>query len=658
MLKPGFAIQYPSEVRESIYSVEDVALDYHVEKKTHNLEDDGSLPDQMLFQCMFPLLEVDEISLGVLTSLSMEDELLSVLEKSECQHWTQKDNMIINSKEILGSLESDALDFLLDHISSKLCLEPLLESMDMFRELDFISMMESSQFNENSEYHQVMADGDCILSMSSVIFEDFVMPDVNSSKLFEALFSTQTTIESVTCDWMFREDMNFKNFNELIISQELALIDDAFKSLPIPVFSNYQNIRSVYSAVLEEILSELKEKPLSASDGIYLDWHLLERDKCSCKIFCCHQKMFNEVDSCNIDFDLVSSDDEKLVFDFIFSDGASTGPNMEGCEESLNIDFVGISTLAGHLKGVSSDKLRDNESPKPINTEQSGEKKAERASLFFKSMSEFNDLDFFLNPQKVVTRKNGESGVNESDTIAISSNLMATGFSSVIKLQQWDIMLYKVMLSDDIVALIDIFRKSYLDIVRNETELNSFIASDDFKLLSLPKQQLMDCINKKMLQKATAHGDENSMAFVTLCAIKQMAWYTCFYGIHTAHLYVEKLCKSEDCFKSRLGSLQSLIADADGKVDKEIIRSHPSLLVIQGILQSNTSQSSLKVLILAEQAFWWSLKRLVMSMGLSCNELQNFYTHVDQPDITNVSQFANAKMDDLPVSDCLLVSHE
>ncbi|ESR35154.1 hypothetical protein CICLE_v10006492mg [Citrus x clementina] len=648
------AIQYLNEVRESVYSFDVVAFDYHVEQEASNLEDDGSFPDQMLCQSyMFPLLEVDEISRGTLEIPSTEDELLSILKKQELQHWTQKDNMLISSKEILGSLEYDILDVLLDHSSSKQCLESEMASQDMFHEMDFIGMVETSQLQENSKFHQLMEDSDCLLSMSPVIFEEFEISNVDLSKLFEVFFSTQAPSEPVACAWMFREDMNFKNFNELIIIQELALIDDTFKSLPTPVFS--EKIRSVY-AVVEEKLADLKPQPLSASDGIYLDWHLLDGDECSHKFFCYDQKILQEIDLHNIDFDLESSDDDKLVSTFIFSDNALSGPNMEGCEESLNTDFLGISGLYGHVMGVSSGKLFENGSPKPGNAEQSSERNAERVSLFFKSTSQFNDLDFFLNPQKPITGENCEFAVKEFDALSPSSNSMGAGLSSDV-FQQWDVTLYKVKLSDDILALIDIFKKSYLAIVHNETELSSFVTSDDFKLLSLPKQRLMDCINRKRFQKANSHGDGNSMALITLCSIKLMAWYTCFYGIHTARLCVDKLCKSQGCLKSRLGSLQSLVVAADGKIDKET-SSHPSLLVIQGILQSNSSQSNLKVLIVAEQSFWWSLKCLVMSMGLSCSELQNFYTHVDQPDVTKVYGSASAKMTDLPISDCLMVSHE
>ncbi|KAK3220729.1 hypothetical protein Dsin_014699 [Dipteronia sinensis] len=608
------------------------------------LEDDGFSPDRMLYQCIsFPLFEVDEISLGILTSHSMEDELLSVLENTE-HHWTQND-LLINGKEILGSMEYDILDLLSEHSLPKQCLEPEMVVLE-FPEMDFISMVESSQIKEISEFHQVMADGDCFLSMSPVIFQEFQMFDLDSSQVFEVFFSTQTNREEVTCKWMFK-DMNFKNFNELIISHELALVDDTFKSLPIPVLSDPEKTKSVY-AVIEEMLAELKPQPLSASDGIYLDWHLLDEDKCSCKIFYPRQQMLEEMDFRKIDLDLKFSDDGELIYDFIFCDDASTGPNVEGYEQSLNIHSDGISMLDDQLMGVTSG------SPKPGNGEQSAEKNAKRASVLFKSMSQFNDLDFFLNPQKAIIGEKYEFVDNKKvDIVAPSSNSVLRCASTGTHLQQWDLTLHKVKLSDNIVALVDIFEKSYLAILKNETELSSFLASDDFTLLSLPKQQLMSRINGKFLQKASCHGDENIVAFVTLCSIKQMAWYTCFYGIHTARLYVDKLCQSLDSLKTRLGLLQQLIVDADRKVDKDITISHPSLPVIQGILRSNTTHCNLKVLILAEKVFWWSLKRLLTSMGLSFNELENLYANVD-----NVSEFAKASMDALLISDCLLVSYE
>ncbi|KAK2653842.1 hypothetical protein Ddye_013698 [Dipteronia dyeriana] len=650
MLKPGFALWYPNEVQESVYSVEDVALDYRMEQKSYMLEDDGSSPDQMLFQCIsFPLFEVDEISLGILSSHTMEDALLSVLENTELL-WTQKD-LLINGKEILGSMEYDILDLLSDHSLSKQCLEPEMAVLE-FPEMDFISMVESSQLKEISEFHLVMADDECFSSMSPVIFQEFQMFDLDSSQIFEVFFSTQTNREEATCKWMFK-DMNFKNFNELIISHELALVDDTFKSLPIPVLSDPEKTNSVY-AVVEEMLAELKPQPLSASDGIYLDWHLLDEDKCSCKFFYPRQKILEEMDFRKIDLDLKFSDDGEFIYDFIFCDDASTGPNVEGYEPSLNIISDGISMLDDQLMGITSGELLDNGCPKPRNGEQSVEKNAKRASVLFKSMSQFNDLDFFLNPHKAITGEKDEFLDNTKvDIVAPPSKSVLRCASTGTQLQQWDLTLHKVKLSDNIVALVDIFEKSYLTILKNETELSSYLASDDFTLLSLPKQQLMSRINEKLLQKASCHGDENIVAFVTLCSIKQMAWYTCFYGIHTARLYVNKLYQSLDSLKPRLGFLLQLMVDADRKDDEDITRSHPSLPVIQGILRSNTTHCNLKVLILSEKVFWWSLKRLLTSMGLSFNELENLYANVD-----NVSEFAKSAMDALLISDCLLVSYE
>ncbi|KAJ7974201.1 Protein SHORTAGE IN CHIASMATA 1 [Quillaja saponaria] len=85
--------------------------------------------------------------------------------------------------------------------------------------------------------------------------------------------------------------------------------------------------------------------------------------------------------------------------------------------------------------------------------------------------------------------------------------------------------------------------------------------------------------------------------------------------------------------------------------------SHPSLTVIKEILQSNIKRSSLKALIVAEKFFWWSLKSLLLSLGLSFNEIKNF--HANQPDLcNNTVEFRNAEMKDLLASDCLLVSPE
>ncbi|XP_022724596.1 LOW QUALITY PROTEIN: protein SHORTAGE IN CHIASMATA 1-like [Durio zibethinus] len=648
-------VQYSKMIQESVYSVEDVTSDDNMEQNNYMLEEDSSFGDQVLLQhSTFPILEVDEISLGIMTSQSMDYVLPSVFESIESQLWTQENNVLIDSKELLGSIGYDILLFLSDHCLSKQFPEPELSFPEMFLDVNLICMVETPQVDWNSEFYMAKHDADYFLPMNLVLFEEFQNFDVDSSQNFEVFLNRQVTYEPEACNQMFREDMNLKSFNELVVSHELVLVDETFKSLPVPVLSDYRR-KNLTCTGVEELLSELKPLLLSSSDDIYLDWYILEEDKCNNKVCSFFQNMVEEIDSYNIDFDRETLEDGKLVSNFIFLDDDLSGSATEHYEEALNVSSDSIPMLNGHLMAVVSGDLQDNGCPKPGNSEQLAEKDAKRASLLFKSMSQFNDLDFFLNPQKRNTGENaGPAALSFNPNVTLpnvsSVHSVEARASADVQLQQWDITVYTIKLTDDIVALIDNFEKSFLAILQNETELITFLPADNFELLSLPKHKLMECIKKKMARRTISHKDEDIMAFVTLCAIKQMAWYMCFYGIQATHLYVDKLWRSLGCMKSRLSFLHSLIEDACGKVGKEITRSHPSLCVIQGILQSNTGPSSSKVLILTEQVFWWSLKSLLMSMGLTWNELSSVCTSANPSDADKMVSQLN--------SGCWLVSQE
>ncbi|KAG4117900.1 hypothetical protein ERO13_D12G259200v2 [Gossypium hirsutum] len=755
----GPILQFPDKIQESVYSVEDVISECNREQNIYMLEEDSSFGGRELLQhSIFPILEVDEISLCIMTSHSIDDVLPTAFESIESQLWTQENDVLTDSKELLGSIGNDILQFLSDLCLVEKYPEPEVAFPEMFLDVNIICMVETPQADGNSELVMAKQDTGYLFPTNLVIFEEFQIFYVDSSQNFDVFLNRQITHEPEACNHMFKEDLNFKSFSELVVSHELVLVDETFKSLPIPVLSDHGRLR-LPCTVIEELLSDLKPLPLSASDGIYLDWYILEDDKCSSKVHALFQNMMEEIDASSIDFEQESFEGRKLVSDFIFSDDALTGSATEQYEEVPNVTFDRVPMLNDNLMAVASNKLQDNGFPKPGNSKQLAEKDDKRASLLFKTMSQFNDLAFFLNPQKSSARENagpeamssnpkaelpnvssgrsveacesaglqsqvngpdfflnpqkssaredaapaarsfsrkaespnGLSGhsveacaytglplqVNDLDfflnpqksstrdnagSAAMSFNPRAelpnvsSGHSveacasTGLLLQQWDIMVYNIKLPDDILALIENFEKCYLAILQNETELISFLGEDRYELLSLPKKKLMDCIKKKMARRNTSHGDEDIMAFVTLCAIKQMAWYMCFYGINAAHLYVDKLCRSLGCINSRLSFLHSLIEDARGKVDKEITTSHPSLCVIRGILQSKTSSSNSKVLILAEQVFWWSLKSLLMSMGLSWNELSSF--------CTNANPSGAYKMDSQLISNCWLVSQE
>ncbi|KAL6321647.1 hypothetical protein AAG906_025479 [Vitis piasezkii] len=603
MLKPGLKMQYPHVVLESIYSVEDITVDYPMDQKTFMLEDASSIQEQIhCCHSTFPLLEVDETNLGISTTLSVDDELLLHFENIKSHCWTQKEDLMVDGKELLGSMEI-MLEYFSGHCSSKQCLKSELTSQNLFLEMDiFMSTLENSHFEGNSEFLPRISDNFSFSSLSPIHFQEFQILDTDSSQFLEVFSMSQTDDEPGACEQLFMEHMNVKNFHELIVSHELALVDDTFKALPVPGFADHEKIMSVH-AIVEEILAELKSQPLSASDGIYLDWHLLEEDKCNSVIYSTYRKMFEGIDSYSIDSDLKTVDCGMLVFDFVFSGDTSNMEDIEESKESLNMLSGGNSMLNGHLIGGTSSKLLDIGCRKAGDEELSSHTTAEKVPSLFKSLYQFSDLEFFLNPQKATGRANIEPAVKDIDNKAAipmvsSSDQIAVCASTEVQFQKWDIKFYQVKLSDNIVAIIK----------------TMFTASP------------------------LAHGDESIMTLVTLYAIKQMAWYLCFYGIHTTHLYLDKLYQNLEYLKCRLSLLHSLIEDAHEK--------------------SNAATGNLKVLIVAEQVFWLSLKKLLTSMRISSNELQNFHMHKNHPDACESNEFTDGKIDDVLHSDCLIASQE
>jgi hypothetical protein len=261
-------------------------------------------------------------------------------------------------------------------------------------------------------------------------------------------------------------------------------------------------------------------------------------------------------------------------------------------------------------------------------------------------MSEVSNIDYFLNPQKTTIKGSCHFAVDSTNANVNIPNFPSTASKADLQSLGWHTVLYRVKLSDNIVALARYFEKSYLAILQSDTELTKTHKSDVhyFDLLSLQKHKLIEF-----------HVNGNNMAFIVLSAIKQAVWYLCFYGLKPACLYLEKLCQNTDYLKSRLGILQSLIKDENRKMETNITMAHPSLTIIKEILQANIKRDSLKALIVAEEVFWWSLKNLILSLGLSFGELNNSYRN--QPFANNLlPEDTHTKVMELLSSDCLLVS--
>jgi hypothetical protein len=93
------------------------------------------------------------------------------------------------------------------------------------------------------------------------------------------------------------------------------------------------------------------------------------------------------------------------------------GLNPEESKEFQALLSDDIHFPTGHL-GDASTKLSGGNFPPPKNIPHIENKGAERASLLFKSMSQFNDIDFFLNPRKASTGGSSDCAVMAVDKIA------------------------------------------------------------------------------------------------------------------------------------------------------------------------------------------------------------------------------------------------
>ncbi|XP_042505703.1 protein SHORTAGE IN CHIASMATA 1 [Macadamia integrifolia] len=651
--KAGTAIYYPCEVSKSVYSVDDIHSEFPLEQRSSCFVEDAGFALDCCSK--FPLLEVNEVSSELYMSPSM-GELHLILENIKDQNWTQNFDLVADSKDLLGSIDINILECLSGHSPSEPCGEPESTCLDLALEMEFISIQDAADLKVTSLMHLQMSSCDFFSVLRPIHLEEVEILDLDSFQSSEVFANSYIANGARICDQMLKDNMDSVwNFYESIISNELALVDDTFKPLLIPVISDVQDIQLL--SALEEILAVVKPLPPSASDGIYLDWHLLERETWN----------LEEIDTYNIDAELEYLNSGMVGIDFVFWEEASDVPSVSESKEIL-VEVTAVNLGVNEpLTGATHSQL-SKDSRKLGKGEVVPQTSTDKVTMLFESMSQFNDLDFFLNPKKATARRNSEPAVAEKTDgnakLPLASSSNPTICASVEeKPQQWDIEVHQIMLSDHILSLVDSFQKSYLATLENEVALKEkflpFPVVDNFNLLSIKKQNLVDWIkNISAKQTTLACGDETVVALVTLYAIKQMACYLCFHGIHTTHLYVDNLSRSYKYLRCRLILLQSLIYEAYQKADTVITESHPTLSVIQGILRLKTSQSGSKVLIVADQLFWLPLKRLLTVMGILFHEVQDVHMHADQPDAWDSSEFTKIIMEAMLHSDCLLISRK
>ncbi|KAL8227442.1 hypothetical protein R6Q59_000074 [Mikania micrantha] len=397
------------DIHKSIFYVEDICLEIRQEHKS-DLFKDGSLVKDHIFSDLvsFPLLEVDELSLGI-NSYICEDKYM-IFESNELQKWMLKDELACDSKELLISIEFDILASLLNH-SSLECHKFEVPGVNISLEY-IINAIEDP--------------------LSPVVLEQLQFFDTNTLHFSQVFSDTEIISEVHHCEQMFG-NTTLCSFNDLIVTHELVLTDDSFKSLPVSIISDHDKILSV-QMIIEEIFVKLKLQPSSTSDDIYLDWHLLEEDICDNNKHML--KMFEDIDTYCINADINSCDNLMLVLEFVLSDACSNEQNTKEKTEVLNIERIG--NLMEH---VVNDGIHSSELCKNI---ASGEALVgtmfKKARQVVESVSQFDDLDFFLNPLEAISVKNKKSAdkIPEMDSSlpVVSANNPIETHDASIKQQQ------------------------------------------------------------------------------------------------------------------------------------------------------------------------------------------------------------------------------
>ncbi|CAI9092212.1 OLC1v1027400C1 [Oldenlandia corymbosa var. corymbosa] len=643
------------EIQHAVYSVNSISTEKFQKQKVDLLEGYSIAREQLdSSSYSFPVFEIDEESLGITNDISVRDEL-KTFENIEYETWVQENQVPSGYEELMDYKEFDLLMHLSNH-----CLAVQYPRVEVIcssceQELDFISGCEDSDICQILLFHQGVSWDAANHPMNIILFEEFQFTGMELYNFIEVLHGLGKVFTIKGCGPMLSEGINFKSFDDLIVSNELILVDDSFKSFPVPIISNSQRNWSLHS-LSEKMFSVLEPESSSAFDGLYLDWYVLEKDRCDMYSSC--QRMLEGIDTYTIDSTLSKYDNRMLVFKFLLSSDCSNEPNFVGEKEISQILVERISVPSVCLSEVTQTMGNDKCSLE-ANEKILSEIGAAKIQVPVDSVGKFAKIDNHLNQVECgvkTCKSSGWSiGWNTASTAVFSADSVPACAGS--QLQQWNIKILRVELSHEFLILIENFRKSYMDILQSDAillkTLNCYHDFDGISCLRLKKEEIIGHIEKISAPGTSkALSNDNIISMVALCAIKQMAWYLCYYGLHPSQLYIDKLLSSLQCLNSKLSFLKIMVEDMSRKAEKEITRFHPSLSVIQEMLGSTFTEICEKVLIVADPIAWWPLKKLMNLMGLSYQELQTCRENKD-----GVQEFSDAATV-MFHSDCCLVSHE
>ncbi|XP_039137596.1 protein SHORTAGE IN CHIASMATA 1 homolog isoform X2 [Dioscorea cayenensis subsp. rotundata] len=665
VIQAAIRITYPHGVAKSIFSVEEMPVTSNADEDPNALKDGSSLLYGMVkHPIKLPCFEVNEFDLELKASLSMEETLSIMLPKFE--HWqgTHGDELVLNAKEFLGSTNMDTLGHLSGYTPLEQCVEEEPIIFDPILDMDLLNFFGNILLEKGPAIFPITSDGDHYSNLPcSVHFQEVQILD--SSHTLQIFGSLPTAKVFEMSEPMFKDDMEpLQSVYESIVSSELALVDDTFRSLPEPILCDLKLMKSLI-VIIGDLLCALKPHSFTFGDGIYLDWHPLLEGTCNQEICLTHMNALEEVLSLGEVSEFQPSDGLAIPIDFDLLDDSPENL-IKFQREKIHNEHQHIACELTDAKPASTQKLKD-QFNRNKTKDQISKPNRDKVSLLFENMPQHSDLNYFLDVRrgtaisedKIMKR---EPSSKDSPPVVIFENPSATNTSSKTNLQQWVTEVHQISLSDHILGLLDYIRQIYLTVFEENTAIRnkiSLLIGSDFEHLSLSQKKLVELIrNTTASESSSDHKDETITTCVVLYAIKHLAYLLCFFGVHPAHLYLNHLMKNIGSPNAALRSVKSVIDNAWWKVEKELTESHPSLSFIEGIVRSNTLQNGNKILIVADRLFWFSLNRKLASTKIKCHEIKEGQILMSQLDYLNDGEFTLAALEALQHSHCLLISHE
>ncbi|PKU86671.1 hypothetical protein MA16_Dca014313 [Dendrobium catenatum] len=661
-IEMGISIISPYEVDRLLCLIEDVPDILIICEESFSEKDGNSLQDSKLcHDIKLPSFEIGESVLGIHECFSMDETFNDLLAYLKLQK--NGDELVVNAKELLGSTnDSFSEHFLTQAASDGLDHRPL--PLNSLLDLDLIDLNGCILLEDKSVMYPMVSDGSsphvpCLTQLEEVQVFDGTM---NVPDMFNSFNSVEKEeFFEQMCKEQIRE---MESFYESVLTSELSLMDNPFKFLPAPILID-ANILKSESMIMEDIFNAIKPHSFSVCDEIYLDWHPLLEGACNNEACSAFMSMIQEVSSYRIDTCELESQCEPFTHsDFYFMDDSLGEVSIEHCKKHTDVHkkcpddmFPAVDTDV--TEAVNHDNRESN------SANQMPKNNPAKISSMLEPISQFNDLNFFLGVRKgsaevssgfeTCSANRHSIRITSWDTLQEPSE---ASFFSESNLQKIEV--HKASLSGYTLNLIDEIQAIYFSNLNKCKHLISNSSSSTaMELLSIHKGRLLELISHKGESQCTSGPrDEAFVALLAIYALKQLAYYLCFFGIHIAYLYVSICSSNVTNLAERLQPLQSLLQDAHWKAEKEIIESHPSLSLIEGLLKSNASKGCKKTLIISNEVFWPSLKYKLTILKISFNEVRNPCCPTEQLDILDKCRSPNSIIEALMHSDCLLLSYE